>query len=93
MTSPPALAAPTDHERDRVKLRDGEAPHARHQGRRLEDRRTWRWPTSYSFTAQERWRRFTGHEVVTDVLDGVTFNDGTRVTDNETTTMDEKVAD
>ena len=41
--------------------------------------------------AQERWRRFNGHELVTDVLDGVTFKDGIRVTDDETTT-DERVA-
>ena len=42
--------------------------------------------------AQERWRRFNGHELVTDVLDGVKFKDGIRVTDDETTTTDEKVA-
>jgi transposase-like protein len=41
--------------------------------------------------AQERWRRFNGHELVTDVLDGATFKDGIRVTDDETTT-DERVA-
>ena len=29
--------------------------------------------------AQERWRRFNGHELVTDVLDGVTFKDGIKV--------------
>ena len=42
--------------------------------------------------AQERWRRCNGHELVADVLDGVKFKDGIRVTDNETTTQDEKVA-
>ena len=42
--------------------------------------------------AQERWRRFTGHELVTDVLAGVKYKDGIKVTDNETTTTDEKVA-
>ena len=42
--------------------------------------------------AQERWRRFNGHELVTDVLDGVKFKDGIKVTDDETTTTDEKVA-
>jgi putative transposase len=42
--------------------------------------------------AQERWRRFNGHELVSDVLDGVKFKDGIKVTDDETTTTDEKVA-
>jgi transposase-like protein len=46
--------------------------------------------------AQERWRRFNGHELVADVLAGAQFKDGIRVTDddNETTdeTTDEKVA-
>jgi putative transposase len=42
--------------------------------------------------AQERWRRFNGHELVTDVLAGVTFKDGERVTDDEATTIEEKVA-
>ncbi len=42
--------------------------------------------------AQERWRRFNGHELVTDVLDDVKFKDGLKVTDDETTTTDEKVA-
>ena len=41
--------------------------------------------------AQERWRRFTGHELVADVLAGATFKDGVKVTDDETTT-DERVA-
>src|SRR5665811_678612 len=41
--------------------------------------------------AQERWRRFNGHELVGDVLDGITFKDGIKVTDDETTT-DERVA-
>ena len=41
--------------------------------------------------AQERWRRINGHELVSDVLDGVTFKDGIKVTDDETTT-DERVA-
>jgi transposase-like protein len=40
--------------------------------------------------AQERWRRFNGHELVADVLAGATFKDGIRVTDD--TTTDEKVA-
>jgi putative transposase len=43
-------------------------------------------------TAQGRWRRFTGHELVADVLDGVNYKDGIKVTDNETTTTHEKVA-
>jgi putative transposase len=42
--------------------------------------------------AQERWRRFNGHEIVADVLAGATFKDGERVTDDHTTTTDEKVA-
>jgi putative transposase len=42
--------------------------------------------------AQERWRRFNGHELVTDVLDGVQFKDGIKATNDETTTTDEKVA-
>ena len=42
--------------------------------------------------AQERWRRFNGHELVADVLAGATFKDGIRVTDDETTTTDERVA-
>ena len=42
--------------------------------------------------AQTRWRRFNGHELVGDVLAGVKFKDGIKVTDDETTTTDEKVA-
>lgn len=43
--------------------------------------------------AQERWRRFNGHELVADVLEGVRFSDGERVTDdNDNETTDEKVA-
>ncbi|HEV3319934.1 MAG TPA: hypothetical protein VG053_09470 [Solirubrobacteraceae bacterium] len=42
--------------------------------------------------AQEPWRRFNGHELVTDVLNGVKFKDGIKVTDDETTTTDEKIA-
>ena len=34
-------------------------------------------------SAQERWRRFNGHELVADVLDGVTFKDGIKVTDDD----------
>jgi putative transposase len=41
--------------------------------------------------AQERWRRFNGHELVSDVLDGAKFKDGIKVTDDETTT-NERVA-
>lgn len=29
--------------------------------------------------AQERWRRINGHELVADVLDGITFKDGVKV--------------
>src|SRR5215207_9486423 len=42
--------------------------------------------------AQERWRRFNGHELVADVLAGATFKDGVKVTDDKTTTTDERVA-
>src|SRR3954447_17020866 len=42
--------------------------------------------------ASERWRRFNGHELVADVLAGATFKDGIPVTDDETTTTEEKVA-
>jgi transposase-like protein len=46
-------------------------------------------------TAQERWRRFNGHHLVADVLDGTKFKDGIRVTrdDNHDDGMkDERVA-
>lgn len=46
--------------------------------------------------AQERWRRFNGHELVTDVLDGIEFKDGIQVTDDNNhdndETTEEKVA-
>jgi transposase-like protein len=42
--------------------------------------------------AQERWRRFNGRELVADVLAGIKFKDGIPVTDDDTTTQDEKVA-
>jgi transposase-like protein len=42
--------------------------------------------------AQERWRRFNGHELVTDVLAGATFKDGIRAPDEHPHTPDEKVA-
>jgi len=42
--------------------------------------------------AQERWRRLNGHELVADVLADARFKDGIRVTDDETTTTDERVA-
>jgi len=41
-------------------------------------------------TAEERWRRFNGHELVADVLAGATFKDGIRVP-AEHPTHDEKV--
>ncbi|MCA1680502.1 MAG: IS256 family transposase, partial [Actinobacteria bacterium] len=41
--------------------------------------------------AQERWRRFNGHELVADVLAHVQFKDGERVTDDNKMT-DERVA-
>ena len=34
-------------------------------------------------SAQERWRRFNGHELIADVLDGVKYKDGIKVTDDE----------
>jgi putative transposase len=42
--------------------------------------------------AQERWRRFNGHELVADVLAGATFKEGIRVTDDDTHEPAEKVA-
>jgi putative transposase len=42
--------------------------------------------------AQGRWRRFNGHELVADVLAGVEFKDGEKVTHDEDTTTDETVA-
>ena len=44
--------------------------------------------------AQERWRRFNGHELIADVLAGVVFKDGERVTDedNDNDNIAEKVA-
>jgi putative transposase len=45
--------------------------------------------------AQERWRRFNGYELVPDVLAGVQFRDGERVTedeDNDDQMTDERVA-
>ena len=42
--------------------------------------------------AHEHWRRFNRHELVADVLAGATFKHGIRVTDDETTTTDQRVA-
>jgi putative transposase len=45
--------------------------------------------------AQERWRRFNGHELVADVLAGAKYKDGIRITDDDTNDdemTDEKVA-
>ena len=45
--------------------------------------------------AQERWRRFNGHELLVDVLDGVKFKDGIRVSDDDShdhETTEKKVA-
>ena len=41
--------------------------------------------------AQDRWRLFNGAGLVKELLDGATFKDGLKVTDDETTT-DEKAA-
>ena len=43
-------------------------------------------------SAQQRWRAFNGAELVKELLDGATFKDGKRVTDDEATTTDERVA-
>jgi transposase-like protein len=44
-------------------------------------------------SAQERWRRFRGHELVADVLAGATYKDGIRIANNnDNQTTDEKVA-
>src|SRR5436190_9733282 len=46
-------------------------------------------------SAQERWRRFNGHQLVADVLNGVKFNDGIKVTDDnnhDDEVTDERVA-
>jgi len=43
-------------------------------------------------TAEERWRRFNGHELVADVLADARFTDGIRVPDEHPNTHDEKVA-
>jgi transposase-like protein len=42
--------------------------------------------------AEERWRRFNGHELVADVLAGASFKDGIRVPDEHPNTTDEKIA-
>ena len=42
--------------------------------------------------ASERWRRFNGHELITDVLDGATYKDGTRINEEDKTTATNRVA-
>ena len=42
--------------------------------------------------AQERWRRFNGHELVTDVLAGVKFKDGIKGTDDDNEMTPDRVA-
>jgi putative transposase len=43
--------------------------------------------------AQQRWRRFNGHELIADVLADATFKDGERVIDHDNNNnIDEKVA-
>jgi putative transposase len=44
--------------------------------------------------AQQRWRRFNGHELIADVLAGAVFKDGEQVIDedNDNNSIDEKVA-
>ena len=44
-------------------------------------------------SAQARWRRFNGHELIADVIDGVVFKDGERIIDeNNDNSINEKVA-
>jgi hypothetical protein len=38
--------------------------------------------------AQDRWRMFNGAELVKELLDGTTFKDGIKVTNDETTTYE-----
>jgi hypothetical protein len=94
MTTPPSTAPLADHEPDRERVRHGAAAHAGHERRRIEGRGL---AMAYKLlaTAQERWRRLNGHHLVADVLDGVKFQDGIKVTDddnNDNETTDEKVA-
>jgi putative transposase len=42
--------------------------------------------------AQKRWRRFSGHELVADVLNGATFTDGITIVNDGTPTTDERAA-
>jgi putative transposase len=42
--------------------------------------------------AQDRWRMFNRAELVKELLDGATFKDGIKVTEDEDTTTDERVA-
>jgi len=42
--------------------------------------------------ASERWRRFNGHELINDVLDGATYKDGTRINEEDKTPATERVA-
>ncbi len=42
--------------------------------------------------ASERWRRFNGHDLVSDVVNDVKFRDGIQVTEGDTTATDEQVA-
>ena len=42
--------------------------------------------------AQDRWRMLNGAELVKELLDGATFKDGIKVTDDEDTTTNERVA-
>jgi putative transposase len=43
-------------------------------------------------SAEERWRRLNGHELVTDVLAGIKFKDGIRVPDEHPSSTSETVA-
>ena len=82
---------PQDDEPDREQLRDRQAPHQGHQGRRLQESRARdglqaarRRPGALAAVQRPRAR----HRVPA----GVKFKDGIKVTDDDTTTTDEKVA-
>jgi len=88
-----ALAPPADHQPDREQLRDRQAAPARDEGSEAKKAAL---AMAYKLldTAQQRWRRFNGHELVTYVLAGATYKDGIRITDdiNDEEMTDEKVA-
>lgn len=80
---PRRALAPPAGEPDRACLRDRQAAHPGDQGRRLKEGSTGNVAYKLLVAAQERWRRSNGHELVAEVLEGVTFTDGTRVEDTD----------